>query len=106
MKDILDRWNGRRIGTRIRCCGCGGYDGVLRRRFCRDELELFCDRCETWQGIIVTRNDVRAWSCQSALPSPEAGDHANRTGKHPSCLSHCWTRALAGRRSAQEESAS
>jgi hypothetical protein len=75
MKDILDRFNGKRVETTFRCSGCGCWDGVLRRHYCRDELELFCDRCETWHGVTVTRDDVRAWSRSQllpTLPSPEA----------------------------------
>lgn len=67
MKDVLKRWVDRRIDTRARCWSCGSYDGVLRHRHCRDELELYCDHCETWRGIVVTREEAHEWS-QPAAP--------------------------------------
>jgi hypothetical protein len=61
MGDALEDWEGRRVETRLRCRTCDGYDGVLRHRYCKDELELFCDRREIWLGITVTRAEVRTW---------------------------------------------
>jgi hypothetical protein len=54
---------GRRVESRrlYACVYCRGNTGVLRQHWCRDELELYCDRCERWTGQIITRDEVGAW---------------------------------------------
>jgi hypothetical protein len=48
---VLRELEGRRIYSEtVVCLGCRGYDGVLRRHHCKDELELYCDWCEEWTG--------------------------------------------------------
>jgi hypothetical protein len=54
---------GRRVGTvYLACVSCGGREGILRRHHCQDELELYCDWCEAWTGIRVTKAEVQAWN--------------------------------------------
>jgi hypothetical protein len=51
----------RRVeATRMVCIHCGGYDGVLRQHWCKDELELYCDYCEKWTGERVRYSEVLA----------------------------------------------
>jgi hypothetical protein len=57
---LLKTLEGRRVSD-VHCYCCGGQTAVLRQRWCKDELELFCDRCETWSGRRVTVADVEVW---------------------------------------------
>ena len=59
---LLKTLEGRRIsGHGVHCYCCGGQQAVLRQRWCKDELELFCDRCETWIGECITVADLETW---------------------------------------------
>jgi hypothetical protein len=62
--ELFKTFNGKRVGD-VHCYCCGGQTAVLRQRWCKDELELFCDRCETWAGRRITVADVEAWIEQS-----------------------------------------
>jgi len=57
---LLKTLEGKRISG-VRCYCCGGDSAVLRQRWCKDELELFCDRCESWTGERITVADLETW---------------------------------------------
>jgi hypothetical protein len=62
---LLKTLEGKRVSD-VHCYCCGGQTAVLRQRWCKDELELFCDRCETWSGQRITTADVEKWMLQGA----------------------------------------
>jgi len=72
---LLKTLEGKRVSG-VDCYCCGGHQAVLRQRWCKDELELFCDRCETWAGRCITTADVEKWMQQGAArPSLERELH-------------------------------
>jgi hypothetical protein len=60
LQKLLKTMAGRRV-TGVYCPCCHGDEAVLRQRWCKDELELFCDRCETWIGERITIADLGDW---------------------------------------------
>jgi hypothetical protein len=58
-KELIDALDGSRVRTPEPCLICRSTEAVLRRRYVRTELELFCDRCETWLGVRVTAADLQ-----------------------------------------------
>src|SRR5262249_12970862 len=61
-EQLLKTLEGRRVsGHGVHCYCCGGDSAVLRQRWCKDELELFCDSCETWMGRRVTTAHLGIW---------------------------------------------
>lgn len=59
-EQLLKTLEGKRVHD-VHCYCCGGDSAVLRQRYCKDELELFCDRCETWAGRCITIADAEIW---------------------------------------------
>jgi hypothetical protein len=52
---------GRRVDRFFPCLRCGSQDGVLLQHCAVDELEIYCDTCESWSGTRLSEADVRQW---------------------------------------------
>ena len=63
LRKKLRTLEGRRVDSQYTyaCVYCGAQDGVLRQHWCKDELELFCDRCERWTGERISIDDLARW---------------------------------------------
>jgi hypothetical protein len=57
-RSILRALEGKRVRGRFPCVHCLSPDFVLRRHWCVDEVELFCDSCERWSGDRISVADV------------------------------------------------
>jgi hypothetical protein len=57
-RSMLRALEGRRVRGRFPCVYCHSYDFVLRRHWCVDEVELYCDGCERWTGDRISIADV------------------------------------------------
>jgi hypothetical protein len=60
LREFLKTLEGRRVSG-YRCYCCGSHEPVLRQRWCKDELEMFCDSCECWTGRRITTADLEIW---------------------------------------------
>jgi hypothetical protein len=60
LETLFGTLEGRRVSG-IRCYCCDGDQAILRRRWCKDELQLFCDRCEVWSDRRITVADLEVW---------------------------------------------
>jgi hypothetical protein len=69
LRELLMTLEGRRVEGE-QCYCCGSQEFVLRQRWCKDELEMFCDRCECWTGLRITTADVETWlrRCRYRFP--------------------------------------
>ena len=78
---------GRRVsGPSVHCYCCDGDQAVLRQRWCKDELELFCDRCEVWTGRCITVADLEVWVRQKQrYKFPLYGFHETADGTMDRC---------------------
>ena len=57
-KSMLRALEGKRVRGVYPCVYCRSYDFVLRRHWCVDEVELYCDSCERWSGDRVSIADL------------------------------------------------
>jgi len=69
VQKLFEALNGQRVESRYlyACVYCGAKDGVLRQHWCKDELELYCDRCERWTGDRLTCQDIVNWPVQTLI---------------------------------------
>ena len=58
----LQALEGKRVERAFPCVYCLSRDAVLRRHWCVDELELYCDSCERWTGERITVADIATGS--------------------------------------------
>ena len=66
VEKLISTLDGTRVCMRTPCWICQSTEAVLRKRYVKTELELFCDRCETWRGTRITFADLQR-NCRQPL---------------------------------------